>query len=321
MGRDLATAAGLFLLAGLLFLLPADLLQESRLKLYSLWSRSEQAARELRQTPEEFTAETPLREQAQELSRQLILKDNELNALRRELRNVADFRTNFPLTRIIPAEVLGFSGSRDAPEVFLSAGSEDGVKQDYLLAQGSAFVGIVAGVDKNAGVAMLATHPGCVVAGRGVGSRDLCTVRGAGGGRVIAIFYVAQTTAAPGEKLVTSGMTGKAPEGLLIGELLDHPRRSHEQGALEATVKLAANLNQLQDLILLGAEEKQTPQRSGFTPVGNGTRPPLQPGTPLPGAPAQPATPAQPGAVPVTPPATPSTPAKPAEGELPPALG
>ena len=314
MGRDLAMAVGLFVLAGLLFLLPADFLLNCRLKLYSLWSQSEQTARELRQVPEVFTAEVSAQRQIQELSRQVVQKENELSALRREMRNFGDFRSSFPLTRIIPATILGFAGSRDAPEVYLSAGTEDGVKQDYLLAQGSAFAGLVAGADKNSGVAMLASHPGCVVAGRASGSRDLCTVRGAGGGRVIAVFYVAQTTAAPGEKILTSGLTGKAPEGLLIGELLDSPRRGREQGALEAAVKLAANLNQLEDVIILGAEEKQTPLRSGYAQPPAGVRSPAQPGTP--GQPVVP--PAQP---PVAPGTAPAAPEKPAGEVLSPALG
>lgn len=305
MGRDLGIGILLFTLAGLLFLLPSNLLRDCRLQIYSLWSESEKETDKLSRTPAQLTPVVAPEVRLHEITLQLIQKDNEIAGLRRELHNLGALRTLLPLTQIIPARILGFGGNHETPEVYLSAGTAEGVGEDYLLAQGTAFAGLIVNTGEHSSLALLPTHPGCVVGGRTAQTRDICSVRGTNAGKTLAVFYTGQTAAAPGEKILTSGLTGKAPEGLIIGTLLDYPHRGSEPGTLEAPIRLEVNLNQLENVLILSG--RNAPTRS----TGVQITVPVTPVTPA--SPTQPTTPAKPG--------VPSVPTEPAEDEVSPALG
>lgn len=285
MRRDMGVTLGLLAVAGLLFLLPAGLLRDCRLKLYSLFRGSQKAVEQMQEerntraiedgktAPDTvYDPSVPPEQRLRELTRQLIGKDSEIAALRQELRNLGDFRTAFPTVKIIPVRVIGFSGSREEPAVFLSAGTNERVAVDNTLAQGTAYAGTVVRVDHDAAFALLPSHPGCLVDGRAVKSRDICSVRGLGAGRAQAVFYVGQTATAPGERIITSGMLGKAPEGLIIGSIEEYPRRGREPGTLEAPVKLEANLSTLEDLVIVGWQAAGATGQPA-TPSGAATKP------------------------------------------------
>lgn len=263
-------AVCLLLLAAGLFMLPGDYLRAARLHLYGLYARISGAAGQLEpQSEPVISAEVGLPARVAELNNLLELKDAEISRLRRDLRQLADFRTAFPLVAIVPVRVMGFSGGSEGAELILDAGAEQGLTRGDALAQGAAYAGSVALVGQHTSLALPLTHPGSVVAARTAISRDICAVRGRGGQRVQVVIYASQSAVTPGEKVITSGLSGTAPEGLVIGTLIDYPRRGSEPGTLEADLRLEAELSSLEDLVVISAAKPEVPANPRGNP-GNG---------------------------------------------------
>ena len=273
MGRDFVVAVCLLLLAAGLFMLPGDYLRAARLHLYGLYARISGAAGQIEAQAEPVvTAEVGLPARVAELNNLLVLKDAEISRLRRDLRQLADFRTAFPLVAIVPVRVLGFSGGSEGAELILNAGTEQGLARGDALAQGAAYVGSVALVGPQTSLALPLTHPGSVVAARTAISRDICAVRGRGGQRVLVVIYASQSAITPGEKVITSGLSGTAPEGLVIGTITDYPRRGSEPGTLEADLRLEAEMSSLEDIIVIRAAQPVVPENPRANPGSGATR-------------------------------------------------
>lgn len=197
--------------------------------------------------PGAASAESPeaLRARVAALEKQLLRKEGEIAGLERALREFEGFRREMPELKLRAAKVV----SRSGEEAVIDAGAEDGVGDGWAVAQGAVLAGTIAQRAAKHSVVLLTASGGSLIPARAGRSRDVCTVRGCGGGMGMAVFYANQTETAPGEPLFTSGLLGRLPPGLLIGNLADYPQPA-AGGTLEAPVRLAADLPALERVLV-----------------------------------------------------------------------
>lgn len=117
----------------------------------------------------------------------------------------------------IGADVIGYDPSNWIQAVTVNRGSEDGVVRGMAAVQGNFLVGKVIGVGRQTSQILLLLDPTSGVDALVQSTR----VRGivAGNGKSGAIFqYISpQETVKTGDRIITSGMDGVFPKGLVIG--------------------------------------------------------------------------------------------------------
>lgn len=254
MKNDIIRAVIFTVLAVMLFMLPQNTMSRIRLKVYNIFGDVKEVAGSIEGQEGVYDSSVSPRRRVAELTNELVAKDAQILSLKREMRNLINFRNQFPTLEIIPAKVITYRFSDAATEVYISAGKEQGVSRDNILVQAGAYVGGVVMVDEQTSLAVLADSPKSVVAARALRSGDSCIVRGEGFNKAKAIFYVSKTEVVPGEKVITSGFLGKAPEGLVVGVVEDYPVRGSEPGTMEAPVRLEAALSKLEDVLVVGLQ-------------------------------------------------------------------
>ena len=113
-------------------------------------------------------------------------------------------------------------------------------------------VGRILELGDNVSTVLLLTDPESGVGAVAQRSRDLGVVLGGGGPQtLIARFFSKDADVQVGDRIVTSGMGSKFPDGLLIGEVVSV---SVPQPGLvkEAVVKPSADFEHLEEVMVIG---------------------------------------------------------------------
>lgn len=138
--------------------------------------------------------------------------------------------------------------------VQIDLGSRDGLRPDLPVLTPEGLVGRIGTVHPTSAQVVLLGDPNCKVAAAVENeSRDMGIVGAAGpfDHSLVAMEFLSRNAAVkPGQNVLTSGLGGVFPKGILIGKIVDS--RSVEYGLYtEARVKLAANLNALEEVWVL----------------------------------------------------------------------
>ncbi len=239
----------LLLLAVILYLLPGHILARWRLGLYSLYV---QAAESLHPEPEAPSLLPSGTDTAiQDLLDNLQQKDAEIARLRRQLRELKLTQKHLPTLRLQTASVLELGSQTHSDTVTIDQGWRDKVRDLDAVVKGQALVGTVARTGAKAAIVTLVSSPASLVSARIGTTREQCSVIGNGHGRARAVFYHISVKARKGDTVLTSGLLGSTPAGLLVGRLLEDPREGTEPNTTEAQIQLHADLTVLEDLLLV----------------------------------------------------------------------
>lgn len=253
----------LFILLALLMLfLPAEFLIDWRLSLYG----SATVASELASPGHDSLVHPPAQDSLDRiriLQERLVQRDAEVAALRRRLSELDAARENLPAMRFVYASVMAAGKVAFADTYTVDRGRRDGVREGDAVVQGTVLFGSVARCAIHTALVRSVYAGGSLVPARTGKTREICAVRGDGGDRATAIFYTTESGADKGEPLLTSGLLGELPEGLLVGELLARPEEGAEPGTLEAPVRLYARPHMVEGLLLLHRLEPAAPARTG----------------------------------------------------------
>jgi len=135
--------------------------------------------------------------------------------------------------------------------VHIDLGSRDGLRVNLPVLTTEGLVGRVSAVSLTSSQVTLLGDPNCKVAARVVNeSRDTGIVGASGSldADLVVLGYLSRTAnLKPAQLVISSGEGGIFPEGIPIGKVVDV--RSIDYGArTEARVKLAANLNSLEEV-------------------------------------------------------------------------
>lgn len=128
--------------------------------------------------------------------------------------------------RIVPASVIA-AGGDFSDTVTLDVGSNDGIKADETVLNGSGLVGTVTQVSTDTSTVLLATDASSVAGVRLAGSNEIGAVTGTGksmtgGGMLKLTLFDANSVLQPGQQLVTFGSVADQPyvPGVPVGTVV-----------------------------------------------------------------------------------------------------
>ncbi len=189
-----------------------------------------------------------LRHQVEELSRQVsLLREQALST--RRLEQLLGIR-QAAVGHTVAARVIGRDPSRWFSSVLIDRGARDGVRRNDPVISADGVVGRVIEVTPTASRVLLISDSRSAVGVIVQRSRDAGVVEGKGGGMLQLNYLSREATVRVGDLVVTSGLGGVFPRGLVIGKVA---RMIREEGALlqEAVIEPATPLDRLEELLVI----------------------------------------------------------------------
>jgi len=174
-------------------------------------------------------------------------------------------RTN-PERKYVTADVVGRDESRFLRYVLLNKGARDGINRDMPVVTDKGLVGLVTETTANASKVVLITDLSSAVNVRLQNSRAEGVVIGQQSGELRLNYISVEVDMKQGERVVTSGLGGQFPQGLLIGTVASVRKRTFDVFQ-EADVKSAVDFNRLETVLVIINYEKPNIQPLLGTPV------------------------------------------------------
>ena len=174
----------------------------------------------------------------------------------RRLQALLGFKEQY-IAKTVAAQVIGSSGSEKSRSIFIDKGSNDGVEKDMAVITADGVVGkVLLAFGSTAQVLMINDRSS------GVGvildqSRLQGVVKGTAAGELILENVMTDESVTAGEQVVTSGGDQIFPKGLTVGTVM-----KVSPGAdlfLNIRVKPSANLNRLEEVLVITKKEDRAP--------------------------------------------------------------
>jgi len=189
----------------------------------------------------QYVALQGIYEQNRDLQAKVQRLEGELNQLREQalasqrLAALLDFQKESAMTTLA-ARVIGRSASNWYRGVVLSKGEDHGIAKEMGVITPAGIVGHIVKVASSTSIALLITDPNVAVTGLVQRTRDEGIVQGTAQGYVRMKYIPPLAAVKKGDPVVTSGLTGGFPRGLLIGQVLEVRER---EGDLFKTAHVA----------------------------------------------------------------------------------
>lgn len=155
-----------------------------------------------------------------------------------------------PSRRGIVAVVIGRSTIPTQQTVLLNKGARDGLVLESVIMDVSGVLGRVTELESTTALVTLLTDVESRVAGIVERSRETGLVVGRGRGRCEFIYLSADVDLQDGDRIVTAGLGGPFPKGVLLGTVTAIAR-DEVTGSAWASVELAAHLGRLEEVLVL----------------------------------------------------------------------
>jgi rod shape-determining protein MreC len=150
----------------------------------------------------------------------------------------------------LTARVVGKDATNWFKTILLDRGSADGIRRNQPVLAPDGLVGRVVEITPSSARVQLLTDPVSAVGGLIQRTRVTGIVSGNLGAGARVRYLPLMADVAVGDEVVTSGMGGVFPKGILIGRITSVERKS---GALfqEATLQSAVDLSRLEEVLIL----------------------------------------------------------------------
>jgi rod shape-determining protein MreC len=183
----------------------------------------------------------------------------------RRLQALLGFKEQF-ISKTLPAQVIGSSGSEQSRSIYIDKGSHDGVKPDMAVITADGVVGKVLRAFRTTSQVLLVNDQTSGVGAILEKSRLQGVLRGTPLGEVILEKVMSDESVQPGERVVTSGGDQIFPKGLAVGTVTKVS--PGPELFLNIRVKPAADLSRLEEvLVITQQEEKTSALADGATPM------------------------------------------------------
>ncbi len=195
------------------------------------------------------------------LRAELVQRQLELAQLREALRQTKEaamFQAVAPGSNGIVAAVLSRSLIPTQQSVLLDKGARDGLTLDSIIMDARGVIGRVVELQVSTCLVMLLTDPESRVAGLVERSREHGLLVGESLGQCQFIYLDVDADIQEGDSIVTAGLGGPFPKGLLLGHVT-RVMRDETSGATSAWVKPAARLSRLEEVLCLPALQGSKP--------------------------------------------------------------
>jgi len=158
---------------------------------------------------------------------QLVSQDSEIRHENDILRNQLQIggQSN---AQLVAADVIGYQPDNFRQFITISRGSNDGIKTGMAVVSGGELVGTVSDVSKTTAKVFLVTDPNFKTNGLDQSSRANGTVQGQLGNGLAMEMIAQGDTVTPGDTVVTSGLGGDLPKGIIIGQIQSVDQRDNQ---------------------------------------------------------------------------------------------
>jgi len=170
--------------------------------------------------------------------RQRVSQDAELKVENAELRRVLNFSESHNFNLVV-ARVVAYQPDNFRQFLTINRGSRDGVKVGQAVVGEGILVGNISNVTPTSAEVFLVSDPDFRVAALSQESRATGIVSGQLGGGLLLDQVAQSDTISPGDTVITSGLGGEFPPGLIIGTI---DSISTAKGAVFQSAKLSNGL-------------------------------------------------------------------------------
>ncbi|QLQ07609.1 MAG: rod shape-determining protein MreC [Anaerolineae bacterium] len=179
------------------------------------------------------------------------LKDVEVENAR--LRRLLRFRQANPGLDVRGGQIIGRIVGRD-PTVLrylqIDLGSDHGIAPGMPVVSDVGLVGRITDVNATSARVLLITDPNSSVNAIIQGSRLIGVINGVDAGYPHLNFLPQDATISPGDIVLTSGLAGNFPKGLVIGQVVDAVRHDYEMFQY-AEVRPTVDFNRLETVLVI----------------------------------------------------------------------
>ena len=183
----------------------------------------------------------------------------------RRLQALLGFKEQF-ISKTLPAQVIGSSGSEQSRSIYIDKGSHDGVRPDMAVITADGIVGKVLRVFRTTSQVLLVNDQTSGVGAVLEKSRLQGVLRGTPLGEVVLEKVMSDEAVQPGEKVVTSGGDQIFPKGLAVGTVTKVSPGS--ELFLNIRVRPAADLSRLEEVLVITQQlEKEPALADGGLPM------------------------------------------------------
>ena len=205
----------------------------------------------------------------EELQAQVDELTTELNTVKLEqyeldsLRELFQLDQKYPSYKKVAARIIGSDSSNWFNTFVIDKGTKDGIEKDMNVIAGSGLVGIVIDVGPNYAKVRSIIDDANNVSGMTLSTTDRCNVNGnlesMNENQVIEFSNLkcGENAIGPGEQLVTSNISDKYLEGILIGYISSIKRDSNNL-TYSGTVTPAVDFKHLQEVLVILDKKQST---------------------------------------------------------------
>jgi len=165
------------------------------------------------------------------------------------LRALLDFKEKAPL-KLLAAEVVSVDTSLYFKTVFIDKGEKDGVRKDFAVINPSGVVGKVFKTSPSSSMVMLLIDQNFALDAIVQNTRTRAVVEGMGTSKCKLKYVLSSEPVSMGDLVVSSGLEGIFPKGMLIGEI---SLISGESGAIfqEIVVEPMVEFDKLEEVLVV----------------------------------------------------------------------
>ena len=184
----------------------------------------------------------------------------------RRLQVLFAFKEQF-VSKTIAAQVIGSGGSEQSRIVYIDKGESAGVKTDMAVITVNGIVGKVLKIFRSTSQVLLIDDQSSGVGAILEKSRLQGIVRGTPAGEVVLEKIMTDESVQPGEAVLTSGGDRIFPKGLPVGVVTHVANENRADLFLNIRVRPAANLNKLEEVLVVTKVDEKEPAPSETGPV------------------------------------------------------
>jgi rod shape-determining protein MreC len=167
----------------------------------------------------------------------------------KRLRGLLDLKST-DAVRVSAAEVIARDPTNWFQVLWINKGSNDGIKRDMTAVTPAGIIGRVHNIYGSRSGILLITDVNSSVAVRIQTSRVDGILQGRGGGSLYLKYVQNNSDVRIGDRIITSGLDGLHPEGLLAGYVTS-VRSGDEYLFQEIEVEPAQNINTVEEVVIL----------------------------------------------------------------------
>lgn len=178
----------------------------------------------------------------------------EVEAENANLRRLLQFAEAHPFLEFRGAEVVARVIGRDpinlSNHLMIDLGREHGIREGMPVVTERGLVGRVTQVHRTSSRVLLLTDPASAVSALLQSSRLTGIVQGQVGGGLVMEYVPQDAAVVPGEIVITSGLGGRFPRGLVIGQVTSVYRRDYEMFQ-RAVVRPSVDFDRIEHVLVI----------------------------------------------------------------------